>query len=54
MTWDNYGPKWHIDHIVPISNFNLENREQFLQACNWLNLQPLWAEENLKKGNRLV
>ena len=54
MTWENYGSKWHIDHIIPISSFNLKNREEFLQACNWLNLQPLWAEENLRKGNRLI
>lgn len=48
MTWDNYG-KWHIDHIKPLSSFNLEDREQFLKAVNYKNLQPLWALDNLKK-----
>ena len=49
MSWGNYG-EWHIDHIVPLCSFDLTNREQFLKACHYTNLQPLWAEENLRKG----
>ncbi len=26
------------------------NRMELLEACNWLNLQPMLAEDNLKKG----
>lgn len=51
MTWDNYG-RWHLDHVVPLSSFDLTNREQFLVACNWYNYQPLWARDNLSKGAR--
>jgi hypothetical protein len=56
MTWGNWGEgpgKWHIDHIVPLAWFDLTNREQFLSACNYTNLQPLWEEENLKKGSKV-
>ena len=49
MTWDNYG-EWHIDHVIPLSSFDLTDRQQLLEACNWYNLQPLWAVDNLNKG----
>ena len=53
MSWDNYGLYgWHIDHIQPLASFDLEDREQFLKSNHFTNLQPLWAEDNLKKGNK--
>ncbi len=52
MTWDNYG-KWHIDHIIPLSSFNLSDRKQLKKAVHWFNLQPLWAEENYRKGDKV-
>lgn len=51
MSWDNYG-KWHIDHVRPLSGFDLTDRIQLLQACHYTNLQPLWAEENARKSNK--
>ena len=49
MSWDNYGPKgWHIDHVRPLSSFTAED----LHLANRIeNLQPLWAEDNLKKSD---
>ena len=48
MTWENRG-EWHIDHIKPIASFE----DPADPACwHWSNLQPLWAEDNLKKGDR--
>ena len=55
MDWHNYG-EWHIDHIIPVSWFNFEyaSDPEFKKCWDLDNLQPLWAEENMKKGNRLA
>ena len=55
MSWDNYGFNgWHIDHIRPLSWFDLSNPDEVDIANHYTNLQPLWAEENLSKGNRFA
>ena len=51
MTWDNQG-KWHIDHIIPLSSAKTE--EELYKLCHYTNLQPLWAEDNIRKSNKLV
>ena len=54
MTWRNWGVHgWHIDHIIPLSSFDLLDPVQLVRACHYTNLQPLWAEENLKKGAKI-
>ena len=53
MSWDNYGLYgWHIDHIVPLSSVKTE--DEIYKLCHYTNLQPLWAEDNLKKNNKLI
>lgn len=51
MTWENHG-EWHIDHIVPLDLGN--NEEEILQLNYYKNLQPLWAKENISKGNKIM
>ena len=53
MTWDNHN-QWHIDHIIPLTSFDLLDRTQLRQAFHYTNMQPLWAEVNTQKGNRVV
>lgn len=52
MTWENHGKVWHIDHIKPLCKFDLTDREQVKQACNYSNLQPLLVKDNLSKGGK--
>lgn len=53
MSWDNYGKDWHLDHFIPLSYYNLEDRTELLEALHYTNLQPLWKSENIKKHNKL-
>ena len=47
MTWENYGMHgWHIDHIIPCSYFDLKIKENQFICFHYLNLQPLWRNEN--------
>lgn len=53
MTWINYGVHgWHIDHIKPLSAFDLTNEQEIKTAFHYSNLQPLWAAENIRKHNK--
>jgi len=53
MSWDNHGLYgWHIDHIIPLSSAKTE--EEMYKLCHYTNLQPLWAEDNLKKNSKLI
>lgn len=53
MNWDNIGVVWHIDHILPISKFNLRDSTEINICFNWTNLQPLYATENISKSNKI-
>lgn len=50
MTWENYGD-WHIDHIIPISELVACGVKEPSKINCLSNLRPLWAKDNLKKGN---
>ena len=52
MSWDNMGD-WHIDHIRPVSSFSYTSTdcEDFKKCWALNNLQPLWAKDNMSKGD---
>lgn len=50
MSWDNYR-EWHIDHIIPLAS--AKTPERLKKLCHYSNLQPLWAEDNLEKSDKI-
>ena len=53
MTFDNHGfYGWHLEHIIPISI--AETEEEIIKLCHYTNLQPMWAEENNAKSNKIL
>lgn len=56
MSWENYGNKkhcWSIDHIWPITRWNLSSRAHRRMCNHFTNLRPMWHVDNIKKGNKL-
>jgi hypothetical protein len=47
MSWNNHG-EWHIDHIKPLGLAKTER--ELKKLFHYKNVQPLWADENRKKG----
>lgn len=48
MNWTNRD-EWHIDHIKPCALFDLMDPRQQKQCFHYTNLQPLWAQDNIRK-----
>ena len=56
MSWDNYGNgvrKWNIDHIMPVSRFDISDIEQAKTVFNYKNCRPMWSIDNFKKGSKM-
>ena len=50
MNWNNI----QIDHVKPISSFDVSNNNELLEAFNWKNTQPLIKEVHSHKGVKLM
>jgi transposase-like protein len=50
MTWKNRN-LWHIDHIIPLATATCE--DDIIRLNHFTNLRPLWAEDNLRKSDKL-
>ena len=55
ITWENYGSKWHVDHIIPKDFFQFKSTDdvEFKYCWSLNNLQPLWGPENIRKSNKV-
>ena len=51
MSWHNWSRDgWHLDHIRPVSSFDLSKPDQQSLCFHFTNYQPLWAPDNIRKG----
>lgn len=50
MSWENRR-LWHIDHATPLASAKTE--EELVALCHFTNLQPLWAADNHRKGDKM-
>lgn len=53
MSWENYGA-WQIDHIIPVAEMVRLGITCAKRINALSNLRPVWASENLSKGDRFV
>ena len=51
MSMSNYG-KWHIDHIKPVTKFDLTKPGELEKCFHYTNLQPMWARDNIRKNKK--
>jgi hypothetical protein len=52
MSWDDK-KTWEVDHVIPLSYFDLKDPEQYKIACHWTNTRPITSENNKLKSNHV-
>lgn len=53
MNWQNHGKLWTIDHIIPISSFDLTKPEEQRRAFHYSNCRPLERAKNIRKSDTM-
>ena len=53
MSNENYGSLWQIDHSLPIASFSLLDENDMKKCFNWINLRPMYSEENNSKNYKI-
>ena len=53
MSWGNRS-QWHVDHIIPLTFYDLTDEDQFKAASHYTNLQPMWILDNIRKGKTVI
>ena len=54
MDWYNHGKVWEIDHVYPVSKFNLDNEEEMKKCFGWFNLLPVPVSYNKQKSDKIL
>lgn len=51
MTWEQMS--WQVDHVIPLSFFDLTNTYEYKIACHWTNIRPLSRTKNQLKCDKI-
>lgn len=55
VCWQNYGIRWQIDHIAPVSLLSHDHSLASLKKiCNYKNMQPLSCSQNGSKKDTIT
>lgn len=54
MNWENYGSYWSVDHVIPLSKFDLNSHDKRVLAFNFRNTRPLNNYDNIKKSDKSI
>ncbi len=54
MSMENHGSYWHLDHVIPVSLFDLSKPEEVYLCFHYLNYMPLKAMDNIIKQNNII
>jgi hypothetical protein len=50
MNWENWGGIWELDHITPISSYDLTDPKQLKECFHYTNYQPLFKFTTVING----
>lgn len=50
MSWETR-KLWHVDHIRPLSSYDLTDPAQQAESMHWTNLRPMWGSDNIAKSS---
>ena len=56
MSYENRGmygvpERWQLDHVKPMKDFDLTNKNAVLEVCNYKNIMPTWSVVHMQKTN---
>lgn len=55
MSWEKVmSGEIHCDHTRPCSSFDMSKESEQQKCFHYTNLQPLWAEDNFKKHDKIL
>lgn len=54
QTLENFGSVWHMDHVIPVSFFDLSDWREVEMCFHWSNIRPLNSKDNHKKASKII